>query len=452
MYSPVLLTFTNMVLGGCIREVNLIFSLFFLFIILLIALFFDFSQPILISFFGERVLKILNFEYWISIDGLSIIFIFLSAILFFISICANFNLSYRLKEFFILLTLTYFFLLHVFSVMDFFFFYILFEAVLIPMFLIIGIWGSRERKVYAAYKFFLYTLFGSLFMLTCLVFFQLTKGSNDLSLPVLSSFSASSDLLLWLGLFLGLAVKIPIFPVHLWLPEAHVEAPTTGSMLLAGILLKLGGYGIIKFMLPLFFNTFDSVMPLILTVGLFGMIFASFVIFSQVDVKKIIAYSSIAHMNTVLVGIGVKNLQALFGSVLTMFSHGLVSASLFFMVGSLYERFKTRIILYYSGLMRVMPVFSSFFIFFNLSNLALPGTLSFLGEFFILLGSFNRNSFVGVVLSLSMIFSASYSLLLVNRVLSGNFSSFLFYFSDLSRIEFFILSILSTMVIILGLW
>ena len=237
----------------------------------------------------------------------------------------------------------------------------------------------------------------------------------------------------------------------MWLPEAHVEAPTTGSMLLAGILLKLGGYGIIKFMLPLFFNTFDSVMPLILTVGLFGMIFASFVIFSQVDVKKIIAYSSIAHMNTVLVGIGVKNLQALFGSVLTMFSHGLVSASLFFMVGSLYERFKTRIILYYSGLMRVMPVFSSFFIFFNLSNLALPGTLSFLGEFFILLGSFNRNSFVGVVLSLSMIFSASYSLLLVNRVLSGNFSSFLFYFSDLSRIEFFILSILSTMVIILGL-
>jgi len=230
-----------------------------------------------------------------------------------------------------------------------------------------------------------------------------------------------------------------------------VEAPTTGSMLLAGILLKLGGYGLIKFLLPMFSNLLISYLPTVMLIGLFSVIFSSFIIFSQIDIKKIIAYSSIAHMNTVLVSILVKNIQALSGSILTMYSHGLVSTSLFLTVGFLYERFKTRLILYYGGLMRIMPIFSGFFLLFNLANLSLPGMISFIGEFLMLMGIFIRNTLIGVVLSTTMILSAAYSLLLVNRVLSGNVSSFIKYFSDLNYIETLISTILLFFILFLGI-
>ena len=321
------------------------------------------------------------------------------------------------------------------------------------MFLIVGVWGSRQRKIRAAYQFFLYTLIGSLLMLLALLNIYFQTGATDLQILWYTQFSELSQIFLWLAFFASFAVKVPMVPFHIWLPEAHAEAPTAGSVILAGILLKMGGYGFLRFSLPMFPLASIFFTPLIFTLSLIAIIYASLTTLRQVDLKKIIAYSSVSHMGFVTIGIFSLNLQGIEGSILLMLSHGLVSSSLFLCIGILYDRYETRIIKYYSGLIQVMPIFGIFFLFFTFSNLGFPGTSSFVGEILVLLGSFQINKVLTLFASLGMIFGAAYSIWLFNRIIFGSlklkyFSSF----QDISRREFWILSPLLILVLWMGIY
>jgi proton-translocating NADH-quinone oxidoreductase chain M len=320
--------------------------------------------------------------------------------------------------------------------LDLLIFYVFFESVLIPMFLIIGVWGSRERKIRAAYQFFLYTLFGSVLMLLAILLIHFQTGTTDYQILLATEFSEKRQLLLWLAFFASFAVKVPMVPVHIWLPEAHVEAPTAGSVILAGILLKLGTYGFLRFSIPMFPEATLFYTPLIYTRSVIAIIYASLTTLRQVDLKKIIAYSSVAHMNYVTLGIFSLNLQGIEGSLLLMFSHGLVSSALFLCVGCLYERSHTRLVKYYGGAVQTMPIFSLIFLFFTLGNISLPGTSSFVGEFLILAGAFQTNPFAGTLAASGMIFGTAYSMWLFNRVIFGNIKTQSFSsFADLNRRE-----------------
>ena len=327
-------------------------------------------------------------------------------------------------------------MLAVFCILDLLLFYVFFESVLIPMFFIIGIWGSRERKIRAAYQFFLYTLFGSVLMLLAILLIYFQAGTTDYQILITTSFSEKRQLLLWLAFFASFAVKVPMVPVHIWLPEAHVEAPTGGSVILAGILLKLGTYGFIRFSIPMFPHATLFFTPLIYSMSVIAIIYASLTTLRQVDLKKIIAYSSVAHMNYVTLGIFSLNLQGIEGSLLLILSHGLVSSALFLCVGCLYERSHTRLVKYYGGLVQSIPFFSLLFLFFTLGNISLPGTSSFVGEFLILCGVFQGNPFVGTLAASGMIFGTAYSMWLYNRLCFGNVKTPLWnQFADLNRRE-----------------
>ena len=306
------------------------------------------------------------------------------------------------------------------------------------MFIIIGVWGSRERKIRAAYQFFLYTLFGSVLMLLAvlLIFFQ--TGSTTLGVLYTTSFSEKREILLWLAFFASFAVKVPMIPVHIWLPEAHVEAPTAGSVLLAGIMLKLGTYGFLRFSIPMFPYASVYFTPLVYTMSIVAIIYSSLTTLRQVDLKKIIAYSSVAHMNFVTLGLFSLNAQGVEGSIMLMLSHGLVSPALFLLVGALYDRHKTRLVRYYGGCGRSMPIFATLFLFFTMANISLPGTGSFVGEFLVLTGAFQNNSFAAVMAATGMVWGAAYALWLCNRVVYGLAKPYyISSFSDLSRRELF---------------
>ncbi len=376
----------------------------------------------------------------LGLDGISLFFIILTT--FLIPVCLlvgwtsiqNYVFEYCIA-FLILETL----LIAVFSVLDLLLFYIFFESVLIPMFLIIGVWGSRERKIRAAYQFFLYTLFGSVFMLLAILLIYFQTGTTDLQILYTTAFSETRQILLWLAFFASFAVKVPMVPVHLWLPEAHVEAPTAGSVILAGILLKLGTYGFLRFSIPMFPYATVYFTPLIYTMSIIAIIYTSLTTLRQIDLKKIIAYSSVAHMNFVTIGLFSLNAQGIEGSVLLMLSHGLVSPALFLCVGVLYDRHKTRILRYYSGCGRTMPLFAILFLFFTMANMSLPGTSSFIGEFLILTGAFQNNTFVAMMAATGMVLGAAYALWLCNRLIYGVVKPFyMVSFGDLSRREFFI--------------
>ena len=268
------------------------------------------------------------------------------------------------------------------------------------MFLIIGVWGSRERKVRAAYQLFLYTLVGSLFMLLAILLIYCQTGTTNLQILYTTQFSEPRQLLLWLAFFASFAVKVPMIPVHIWLPEAHVEAPTAGSVILAGILLKLGTYGFLRFSIPLFPYASIYFTPLVQTLSVLAIIYSSLTTLRQVDLKKIIAYSSVAHMNFVTLGLFTLNLQGVEGGLLLMLAHGVVSPALFLLIGSLYDRHKTRILRYYGGCGRTMPLFSLMFLFFTLANISLPGTGNFVGEFLVLTGAFQSNTFLATLAAL----------------------------------------------------
>jgi NADH-quinone oxidoreductase subunit M len=380
----------------------------------------------------------LNIHLLFGIDGISLFFLLLST--FLIPICllfSWFNVRVHVKEFFIAFFLIEILLILVFSVSDLFIFYTFFESLLVPMYLVIGIWGSRERKIRAAFLFFLYTLFGSVLMLLGVIYLYLRVGTTDFETLVLYRLQGFEEKMLWLSFFLSFASKIPMIPLHIWLPEAHVEAPTSGSVLLAGILLKLGTYGFLRFSLSLFPIASYFFTPLLYTLCILGVIYASFTAIRQTDLKRIIAYTSIAHMNLVVMGIFCFNAIGVAGAIFQSISHGFVSAALFLLIGVLYDRFHARIFIYFSGLVYTMPIFTFLFFIFTMSNIALPLTSSFVGEFLLLIGIFQVSTSGAFLGALGMILGGAYSLWLFNRIAYGNVKlQYLVLSGDIHKREF----------------
>jgi proton-translocating NADH-quinone oxidoreductase chain M len=393
-------------------------------------------------------------NYSFGFDGLSLFFFLLSSLLIFSCILFIWD-DEKFKEYSLNLFLIELFLLIIFSVLDLFLFYIFFEAILIPMYLIIGVWGSRERKIRAAYLFFFYTLCGSILMLIGILYiYKLTGTLNIEYIQLLSwTFSQTEQILLWLAFFIAFSSKIPMFPFHIWLPEAHVEAPTVGSVLLAGILLKLGVYGFLRFSLTLFPEASFFFSPMVYTLSVVGVLYASLSAIRQTDMKRIIAYSSIAHMNLVTLGIFSFNNFGIEGAILQSISHGFVSGGMFLLIGVLYDRYHSRFIHYYGGLVHIMPIYSIFFLIFTLANIALPGTSSFVGEFLLLVGVFKINIVCCIVSALGVVLCGAYSLWLYNRIIFGNLKiDYTVKFSDMSFREFIILFPLLLLIFIVGIY
>jgi proton-translocating NADH-quinone oxidoreductase chain M len=362
----------------------------------------------------------LNMNVAVGIDGISLFFILLTTFLVPVCLLVGWvHITKHIKEYCMAFLVLETGMLAVFCMLDLVLFYVFFESVLLPMFIIIGVWGSRERKIRAAYQFFLYTLLGSVLMLLAIVLMHFQTGSTDFQVLCHAQFSERRQLLLWFAFFVAFAVKVPMVPMHIWLPEAHVEAPTAGSVILAGILLKLGTYGFLRFSIPLLPAATVYFTPLVYTLSVIGIVYASLTTLRQIDLKKIIAYSSVAHMGFVTIGLFSLNVQGIEGALLLMLSHGFVASALFLCVGILYDRTHTRLIHYYGGIVHVMPLFSFFFLVFTMGNLSLPGTSSFIGEFLILVGTFQTNTFVTVCAATGMVLGAGYSLWLYNRVVFG---------------------------------
>ena len=392
-------------------------------------------------------------NYTLGLDSISIFLIILTNLLILLCVLISWNVKYKIKEYLSVLLIIQILLINVFCIFDLFLFYVYFESILIPMFLLIGVWGSRERKYLAAYQFFIYTLLGSLFMLLAIIIIYFHLGSCDIRVLIKTSMSDIRQIFICLAFLIAFAVKVPMFPVHLWLPEAHVEASTPGSVILAGILLKLGTYGILRFLLPAFPVGCAFLAPLIFMASYLGILYGSFATLRHLDLKKIVAYSSVAHMNFVMLGLFSMTFQGIEGAFLIMLSHGLVSSALFICVGFLYERYKSRILLYYGGLMQLMPIYTSCLFFFVLSNLSFPSTSSFIGEFLILTGSFITNTVVSVLASTSMVLAAAYSLWFFNRISFGPLKpSLLKNFSDISLRELAIVVPLIILILLIGLY
>tara|TARA_B100000123_G_scaffold270958_1_gene249763 strand:+ start:7232 stop:8725 length:1494 start_codon:yes stop_codon:yes gene_type:complete len=392
-------------------------------------------------------------KFKLGIDGVSILFIILTALITPICIlsCIN-SVKVRLKEFLISILILETFMLGVFCSLDLVIFYLFFEAGLIPMFLIIGIWGG-PRRVYSAFKFFLYTLLGSVLMLVAIISIYWIVGTTDYVLILEKGIPADYQYFLWLAFFSSFAVKMPMWPVHTWLPDAHVEAPTAGSVILAAILLKMAGYGFIRFSIGMFPIASDYFTPFIYTLSIIAIIYTSLVALMQEDMKKLIAYSSVAHMGYVTLGIFTITKQGLEGSIFQMLSHGLISAALFLSVGVLYDRAHSRLISSYGGVVNYLPKFSFIFIIFTLGALGLPGTSGFVGEFLVLVGIFKKDYLIGLLATVGVVLAAAYMLWLAKRVIFGvTTNKDLKVFKDLNAIEISILSILALLTIIFGFW
>ncbi len=392
-------------------------------------------------------------NYKVGIDGISILFIILTA--FITPLCVvsvNSTVKYRLKDFLVAILVMESLMIGVFCSLDLVIFYLFFEGGLIPMFLIIGIWGG-ERRVYSAFKFFLYTLLGSVLMLVAIISIYWITGSTDITYLYNLGIDAKYQYLLWLAFFSSFAVKTPMWPVHTWLPDAHVEAPTAGSVLLAAILLKMAGYGFIRFSVGLFPIASEYFIPLIYILSLIAIIYTSLVALMQEDMKKLIAYSSVAHMGFVTLGIFTFTQQGLEGSIFQMISHGLVSAALFLSVGVVYERMHTRLISNYGGLASVMPKYAIVLMVFTLGAVGLPGTSGFIGEFLILIGAFKKSFLVAAIASIGVILSAAYMLWLYKRVVFGEIKrDEIKKMPDLNKAEIFILSLLVLPIIFFGFY
>ena len=364
-----------------------------------------------------------NFYYYIGIDGISLFMILLTTFLTPLCILASWeNIKKRIKDYMIAFLVLETLLLGMFSCIDMLLFYVFFESILIPMFLIIGIWGG-ERRIYASFKFFLYTLLGSVLMLLSVIVIYLIAGTMDIEVLQKYNFPKNIQYWLWLAFFASFAVKIPMWPFHTWLPDAHVEAPTAGSVILAGVLLKMGGYGFIRFSLGILPIASKFYSPLIFYLSVVAIIYTSLVALAQTDIKKLIAYSSVAHMGLVTIGIFIANQQGIEGAMMQMLSHGVVSAALFLCVGIIYDRMHTREISFYSGLINNMPKYAVFFMIFVLTSIGLPGTSGFIGEFLIILGAFKFNSFLAFFAATGIILGAVYMLYLYKRVIFGNITN-----------------------------
>ena len=357
--------------------------------------------------------------YHMGVDGISMLFIVLTTFLTPLCILASWEaIQTRVREYMIAFLLMETLMIGVFSALDMVVFYLFFEAGLIPMFLIIGVWGGA-RRIYATFKFFLYTLLGSLFMLLAILYMYFVAGTSDIPALMQYAFDPGVQKWLWLAFFVSFAVKVPMWPVHTWLPDAHVEAPTAGSVILAGVLLKMGGYGMLRFLIPMFPDATHYFTPLVYTLSVIAIIYTSLVALVQEDMKKLIAYSSVAHMGFVTIGAFTLNMQGVEGSILQMLSHGIVSGALFLCVGVVYDRLHTREIARYGGLVHRMPHFAFVFMLFTMANVGLPGTSGFVGEMLILVGAFQANTWVAMLATTGVILGAAYALWLYRRVIFG---------------------------------
>ncbi len=399
-------------------------------------------------------------EYRLGVDGISILFILLTAFLTPLCILASMtSVKKRMLEYMVAFLILETLMIGVFVSLDLILFYLFFEAVLIPMFIIIGVWGGKNR-VYASYKFFLYTLLGSVLMLGAILWIyfysgqQLDSPTTDMRVLMTQlDIPGGVQTWLWLAFFASFAVKMPMWPVHTWLPDAHVEAPTAGSVILAGILLKLGGYGFLRFSLPLFPEASLELAPLIYWMSVIAIIYTSLVAYRQNDMKKLIAYSSVAHMGFVTMGIFAFNTQGIQGGIFQMLSHGVISGALFFCVGVIYDRMHTREIAFYGGLVSKMPVFAAFLMLFTMANVGLPGTSGFVGEILTMIGAYQVNPWIAFGAAFGMILSALYALHLYREVVFGEVTNEkLNDIEDVTRPEWFILGLLAFFTILLGVY
>ena len=358
-------------------------------------------------------------KYKMGVDGISMLFVVLTAFLMPLCILASWeSIEERVKEYMIAFLVLETLMIGVFCALDLVLFYIFFEAGLIPMFLIIGVWGGG-RRVYASFKFFLYTLLGSVLMLLAMMAMYWQAGTTDIPTLLTTDFPVGMQWWLWIAFFASFAVKMPMWPVHTWLPDAHVEAPTAGSVILAGILLKMGGYGFLRFSLPMFPVASVDFAPFVFVLSVVAIVYTSLVALAQEDVKKLIAYSSVAHMGFVTMGIFTFSQQGLDGAIFQMLSHGIVSAALFLCVGVVYDRMHTREIAAYGGLVNRMPIYAFCFMIFTMANVGLPGTSGFVGEFLTLLAAFKANTWVAFFATTGVILSAAYALYLYRRMIYG---------------------------------
>ncbi|MEM6494079.1 MAG: NADH-quinone oxidoreductase subunit M [Pseudomonadota bacterium] len=369
--------------------------------------------------FTERAELIAGFSYALGVDGIALLLIMLSVFLMPICVAASWGaIQKRVGEYMSAFLFMETLMIGTFAAQDIFLFYVFFEAGLIPMYLIIGVWGG-DNRIYASYKFFLYTLFGSVLMLIAMFWMVATAGTSDIPTLMQYDFPAQAQTWLWLAFFASFAVKVPMWPFHTWLPDAHVQAPTAGSVILAGVLLKLGGYGFLRFSLPMFPQASADLAWLVFTLSMVAVVYTSLVALVQHDMKKLIAYSSVAHMAIVTVGLFSFNVQGLEGSMIIMLSHGLVSGALFLCVGIIYDRLHTREIDRYGALSNNMPCYALFFLLFTMASIGLPGTSGFVGEFLSLAGIYQVSTTVALICTTGIILGAAYMLYLYRRVAFG---------------------------------
>ncbi len=407
---------------------------------------------------------LMGLTYKLGVDGISVLFVMLTTFLMPITVAACWGVNHRVKDYMVALLILETLMIGVFVALDLVLFYLFFEAGLIPMFIIIGIWGGKNR-IYAAFKFFLYTFLGSVLMLVAMVAMFVEAGTTDIPSLLMHQFdtgpislmgwqiAGGMQTLLWLAFFASFAVKMPMWPVHTWLPDAHVQAPTAGSVVLAAILLKMGGYGFLRFSLPMFPVASDILAPLVLWLSVIAIIYTSLVAIVQEDMKKLIAYSSVAHMGFVTMGIFAANQQGLDGAIFQMISHGFISGALFLCVGVIYDRMHTREIDAYGGLVNRMPAYATVFMFFTMANVGLPGTSGFVGEFLMLIGVFQVNTWIGVLAATGVILSAGYALWLYRRVVFGDLiKESLKSITDMDRRERAIFAPLILMTLLLGVY
>ncbi len=392
-------------------------------------------------------------SYHVGVDGISILFVVLTTFLVPICILASYNnIKFSMKEYLIAFLALETFMIGVFISMDLILFYLFFEGGLIPMFLIIGIWGG-ERRIYSTFKFFLYTLAGSVFMLLAVIFMYWEVGTSSIPILLQHEFSYDVQIILWLAFFASFVVKIPMWPFHTWLPDAHVEAPTAGSVILAGVLLKLAGYGFIRFSITMFPDASHYFAPMIYALSIIAIIFTSLIALVQEDMKKLIAYSSVAHMGFVTLGIFTFTIQGIEGAIIQMISHGIVSAALFLCVGVVYDRIHTREIERYGGLVNRMPLYSFSFMIFILASLGLPGTSGFVGEFLVLLSIFSVNTYFAIFATTGVVLAATYSLWLYRKIIFGQLiKDDLKDILDLSSREIIIFAPLILLTILIGIY
>jgi len=391
--------------------------------------------------------------YHMGVDGISMLFIVLTAGLMPICILASWeSIETRVAEYMIAFLVLEALMIGVFCALDLILFYLFFEGGLIPMFLIIGVWGGK-RRVYASFKFFLYTLLGSVLMLLAILAMYNVSGTTDIVTLLHYHFAPTMQVWLWLAFFASFAVKMPMWPVHTWLPDAHVEAPTAGSVILAAILLKMGGYGFLRFSLPMFASASATFTPFVFVLSIVAIIYTSLVALAQEDIKKLIAYSSVAHMGFVTMGIFTLTHQGVEGGIFQMLSHGVVSGALFLCVGVIYDRVHTREISAYGGLVNRMPIYAACFMVFTLANVGLPGTGGFVGEFLTMLGAFAVNTWVAIFAATGVILSAAYALYVYRRVIFGELvKPALQTISDLNLREVAILAPLVVITVLMGLY